>query len=90
MFGPSRARAYDLGALLDAARRMREQCGCPVVITLGWQLEVGTFASFPGTYAEERFEITAAARADFLQATRAVARLGPTITDENYDVYTLR
>ena len=62
-----------------------------MVITLGWQLgALGTFANFAGTQFEERFTITEAARAEFLAATTLVARLGPTLTDENYDVYLLR
>jgi len=89
--GPERSTEYDLESLLDAARRIHADCGCPVVITLGWQLgALGTFANFAGTQFEERFTITAAARAEFLAATTLVARLGPTLTDENYDVYLLR
>ena len=89
--GPERAADYDLQSLLDAARRIHGDCGCPVVITLGWQLDaLGTFANFAGTQFEERFAIDGAARAEFRTATTLVARLGPTLTDENYDVYVLR
>jgi len=89
--GPERSTEYDLQSLLEAARRIHADCGCPVVITLGWQLgTLGTFANFAGTQFEERFTITAAAREQFLAATTLVARLGPTLTDENYDVYVLR
>jgi hypothetical protein len=89
--GPERSTDYDLQSLLEAARRIHGDCGCPVVITLGWQLgALGTFANFAGTQFEERFTITEAARAEFLAATTLVARLGPTLTDENYDVYVLR
>jgi hypothetical protein len=90
-FGPALARDYDLASLLATARRLRADCACPVVITLGWQLgTLGTFANAPGTHAEEHFTITAAARDDFQTSTTHLARLGPTITDENYDVYLLR
>lgn len=91
MFGPERARVYGLDALLDAARRVGAECACPVVITLGWSLaEPGVRTSFAGTQFEERFVITDEARAAFLAATRHLARLAPTITDESYDVYALR
>jgi hypothetical protein len=90
-FGAGRARTYDLERLLATARRVQAECGCPVVVTLGWSLDAaGTFANAPGTYAEEHFTITEAARDAFRAATRHVGRLGPTITDENYDVYLLR
>jgi hypothetical protein len=90
-FGAERARDYDLARLLAAARGVEAECACPVVITLGWPLDaLGTMTSAPRTYAEERFTITAEARDAFRAATRHLARLGPTITDENYDVYVLR
>jgi len=61
-------------------------------VTLGYELgELGTYTNFGGTQFEERFVITAEARAEFAAATRPLARLrGPTMTDENYDVYVLR
>ncbi len=60
VFGPGRARAYDLEALLETARRVRERCACPVVVTLGRRLDaLGTFTAFPRTYAEEAFTVTA-------------------------------
>ena len=91
MYGPQRATTYDLAALLSAARRIRSECGCAVVVTLGWPLaEPGTYANFTGTRFEEHFVATADAREAFFAATRLLARLGPTITDENYDVYVLR
>lgn len=91
IFRPERARTYDLGSLLATARRVRGECECPVVVTLGSKLEtLGVLTNQPGTYAEERFLVTAAARDEFVAATRHVAYLGPTITDERYDVYVLR
>jgi hypothetical protein len=91
MFGQHRPVTYELSALLDAARRVRDDCGCAVVITLGWPLaQPGTYTNFRGTRFEERFVVTPAAREEFFAAARLVARLGPTITDENYDVYVLR
>jgi hypothetical protein len=90
IIAPQRTRGYDLASLLDAARRVRAECACPVVVTLGWPLDaVGTFRIFPDTPVEEQFSVTAAARDEFRAATRLLARLGPTITDENYDVYLL-
>jgi hypothetical protein len=91
-FAPPRPATYDLGALLEAARRVRGECTCPVVVTLGYELgELGTYTNFGGTQFEEHFVITAEARAEFVAATRPLARLrGPTMTDENYDVYVLR
>lgn len=90
-FGAGRARSYDLASLLATARRVRGECACPVVVTLGWRLDAtGTFANAPRTYAEEHFVIADPARTEFQAATRLLARLGPTITDENYDVYVLR
>jgi len=89
--GPHRTRGYDLASLLDAARRVRTECACPVVVTLGWPLDaVGTFKIFADTPVEEQFVVTEAARDEFRAATRPLARLGPTITDENYDAYVLR
>jgi hypothetical protein len=92
IFAPPRLVDYDLASLLSAAGRVRDGCGCPVVIALGWDLGTpGTLTNFPGTRFEERFVITPAARDAFVAATRPLARLrGPTITDENYDVYVLR
>jgi hypothetical protein len=91
VFRPERPRAYDLGSLLATARRVRGECGCPVVVTLGSPLDaLGVLTSQPGTYAEERFLVTAAARDEFVATTRHLAQLGPTITDEHYDVYVLR
>jgi len=92
VFVPSRLRRYDLGALLAEARTLRAECGCAVVITLGWDIDrFGTNVNFRGTQFEESFEVDAATRAEFLAATQPLARLrGPTITDESYDVFLLR
>src|SRR6185436_15427422 len=80
MIRPERARTYDLGSLLATARRVHGECECPVVVTLGSPLEtLGVLTNQPGTYAEERFLVTAAARDEFVAATRHVAHLGPTI-----------
>lgn len=86
------AARLDLAALLRAARTERDRCGCPVVITMGYDLDQpGTYTSFPGTRFEERFVITPEARDEFLAATRLLANLrGPTVTDENYNVFVLR
>jgi hypothetical protein len=63
-----------------------------VVITLGYDLErPGAYTNFGGSRFEERFRITPEARDAFLAATQPLARLrGPTLTDENYDVFVLR
>ncbi len=92
VFAPPRRIAYDLGALLAAARRVHGDCGCPVVVTLGFDVEqLGIHTSFGGTLFAQTFEITARQRDDFLAATRLVAPLrGPTLTDERYDVFVLR
>jgi hypothetical protein len=92
MFAPPRKVDYDLGALLDDAQRLRGECGCPVVVTMGWDLgQVGTFTNFAGSRFEEHFVVTPEAREAFLAATRPVANLlGPTISDERYEVYVLR
>ena len=91
MFAPPRRVDYDLGALLAAARRVRGECACPVVVTMGWDLgQAGTAVNFAGSRFEEHFVISPDARAEFLAATRRVASLlGPTITDERYEVYVL-
>lgn len=91
-FLPPRQTTYDLGALLRSARRVHDECGCPVVITLGlYGVPPGTYANFAGTVIEEQFVITAEARAEFLAATELLAQFrGPTMTDERYDVYVLR
>ncbi len=91
VFAPPRRVAYDLDALLAAARAVRRECDCPVVITLGWGLDApATHTIFPDTPFEETFTIDAASRAAFLAAARPLARLAPTVTDERYDVYVLR
>jgi hypothetical protein len=91
MFGQHRPGSSSLGDLLATARRLKEECGCPVVITMGWPLaQPGTFTNFGGTRFEETFVVTQETRAEFFAATQLLARLGPTITDENYDVYLLR
>ena len=92
IFVPPRAVDYDLAALLAAARRVREECACPVLITLGWDIQrVGRHVSFGGSKFEERFDVTPAARDEFLAATRPYAQLrGPALTDESYDVHVLR
>jgi hypothetical protein len=83
--------SYDLGALLGAARRVRQQCACPVVVTLGWPLtQADDHTSYHGTPLEEHFTVSSEAREEFLTATRLLARLGPSITDEHYDVYVLQ
>jgi hypothetical protein len=91
-FLPPRHMTYDLGALLNSARRVHDECGCPVVITFGLDLaQPGTQTNFAGTIIEEKFVITPEARAEFLAATTLLAQLrGPTMTDERYDVYVLR
>ena len=91
MSGQHRPGSFSLGDLLETARRLKEECGCPVVITMGWPLaQPGTLTNFRGTRFEETFVVTPEARAEFFAATQLLARLGPTITDENYDVYLLR
>lgn len=92
VFAPPRQAEYDLGRLLDAAHELRDRFGAPVVVTMGWDLAaLGTHTNFRGTQFEERFVVTEADRARFLEATQLLARLrGPTITDENYDVFVLR
>jgi hypothetical protein len=91
MFGRHRPSSYSLADLLETARRLKVECECPVVITMGWPLaQPGTLTNFGGTRFEETFVVTREARAEFLAATRLLARFGPTITDENYDVYLLR
>ena len=92
IFAPPRVLSYDLGTLLAEARAVHAECNCPVVVTLGWGIDaVGTHVNFGGTRFEERFTITPEARAAFIDAVRPLARLrGPTITDENYDVFVLR
>lgn len=88
----ARQSAYDLDALLATAREVRDRCGCPVVIVLGWEVDKpGVRTLYGGSPYEETFAITPEARDAFLAATRRVANLrGPTITDEKYDVYVLR
>lgn len=92
VFAPPRQVAYDLGALLATAKRVREERGRPVVIVLGSDLQrVGVDTNYGGTRFAETFAITPETRAEFLATTRLLGRLrGPTITDENYDVYLLR
>ena len=92
VYAPPRRPRYDLDALLAAARGVRDDCRCPVVVTLGFDVgQLGIHSHFPGTRFEETFEVTAPARDAFVAATRLIANLrGPTITDERYDVYVLR
>jgi hypothetical protein len=91
MFSSSRPAEWDLDALLRTARSTRDACACPVVITMGYDVgRPGAYTNFPGTRFEERFRITPEARDAFLAATQPLARLGPTLTDENYDVFVLR
>src|SRR5262249_23136150 len=91
IFAPPRRVAYDLDALLAAARGVRVERDCPVVITLGWGLDAtATHTIFRDTPFEETFTIDGASRAAFLAATRPLARLDQTMTDERYDVYVLR
>jgi hypothetical protein len=82
---------YDLGALVASARRVRDECRCPVVIAIGLDLaRDGVHANFAGTAFEERFVVTPEQRAEFVAATTLRAQLrGPTMTDERYDVYVL-
>lgn len=91
MFVSPRKADYDLASLLAAARRQREQCRCPIVLTFGWDLdELGVHRNFPGTRFEEHFSITAEARDDFLRTMHPLAQLrGPAMTDEIYDVFVL-
>lgn len=91
-FIPPRHMTYDLEALLRSARRVHDECDCPVVITFGLDLsQLGVQTNFGGSAFEEKFVITAQARAEFLAATTLLAQLrGPTLTDERYDVYVLK
>jgi hypothetical protein len=91
VYAPPRAVEYDLAALLATARRLRAETGRPVIVTLGWDIRrPGRHTSFEGTRFEEHFAVTQEARDEFLAAVRPLARLrGPTLTDENYDVYVL-
>lgn len=90
-FSSSRPAEWDLDALLGAARSARDACACPVVITMGYDVrQPGAYTNFRGTRFEEHFRITPEARDAFLAATQPLARLGPTLTDENYDVFVLR
>ena len=90
-FAPPRRAAYDLGALLAAARDVRAQSGRPVIIALGYDLqETGLHTRHSGTRYEETFAIAPESRDEFRAATRLLAKLtGPTVTDERYDVYLL-
>lgn len=92
VFAPPRQPRSDLDALLAAARRVRDECRCPVVITLGFDVgQLGIHTIYPDTRFAETFEVTAPARDAFVAATRRLASLrGPTVTDERYDVYVLR
>lgn len=92
VFAPPRQAAFDLGALLASAQRVGEECGCPVVITLGFDVgQLGVHTEFGGTRFEETFQVTAPDRDRFLAATQLLAAFrGPTLTDERYDVYVLR
>ncbi len=92
IFAPPRKVTYDLAAFLASARRVHDACHCPVVIAMGWGLgEVGVRRNFAGTRFEEQFVVTAEAHDDFLASTQFVASLrGPTMTDEQYDVFVLR
>src|SRR5262249_19850866 len=91
IFAESRRYAYALQTLLDDARRAHESCGCPVIVTLGWELDdLGVHRIFGGSQFEEAFRIDAGARDAIRAATQYLGRLGPSITDEAYDVYVLR
>ncbi len=93
MFARKQRSAFsDLSTLLRAARAERDRCRCPVVITLGYDLQQppGTYTNYPGTRFEETFVVTPEARDEFLAATEPLARLRATITDEGYDVFVLR
>jgi hypothetical protein len=91
IFAPPRRVEYDLGALLAAARRVRDDCGCPVVITMGWPLsELGVHTNFPATRFQETFVVSPADRDAFLAAVYPLAPRAPAITDESYDVFVLR
>jgi len=92
VYAPPRRVAFDLSELLATARRVHDECSCPVVLTLGYDVgQLGIHTRFKGTRFEETFEITARARDEFLAATQPIARLHePTITDEHYDVFLLR
>ncbi len=91
MFSSSRPTDWDLDALLRTARSARDACACPVVITMGYDVrQPGAYTNFGGSRFEERFRITSEARDAFLAATQPLGRLGPTITDENYEVFVLR
>jgi hypothetical protein len=77
--------------LLASARRIRGECGCPIVTTLGFEVDpAGEHTTFTGTQFEERFVVTEEARTEFLAANRFLGRLAPALTDEIYDVYVLR
>ena len=91
-WAPPRRAAYDLDALLAAAREVRAQTRRPVVIALGYDLkETGVQTRHPGSRYEETFTIAPESRDQFRAATRLLAQLtGPTLTDERYDVYVLR
>ena len=87
-FAPLRRAAYDLAALLAAARNVRDRSGRPVVIALGWHLDEPTVPTRNRvTRYEETFAVAPEACDEFRAAARLVANLTtPTLTDERYDV----
>jgi hypothetical protein len=83
-------RDLSLADMLATARQLRERTGRPVVMLLRRPLDPAaptrTEPDGPGL----TFSTTPAQVVEFLAATTRLARLAPTQTDENYDVYLLR
>ena len=87
-----RRRDCDLGALLATAKELRARHQVPVILALGWWLDRAAPQSmYVGTFFEQTFTMTAAAREEFLRQTELLGRLrAAALTDENYDVFVLR
>ena len=82
----------ELGALLATAKELRARHQVPVILVLGWLLDgADRQSAYVGTFFEQTFTMTAAAREEFLRQTELLGRLrAAPMTDENYDVFVLR
>lgn len=83
-------RNLHIADFLRDARLLRARTGRPVVIVFQHRLEPGR----PPFHIDEGYVWSFTADPDetaqFFAATRRLARFGPTVTDESYDVYALR
>ena len=89
-FTTAAERDVSLSEMLATARRLRAATGRPVVVVLKPRLDPRAPAqAWPEHYVGALTTTPGEVRA-FLAATRRLARFGPVMTDETYDVYLLR